>query len=446
MLNLAKSGNAAMPIPSQPMQECSGGVTTRSWSPERTVKTHECGSVNDAIDSLSCAETNAQKHGIKSLRDNITDYDSKSKWRDSRQRFKQQCVAYAAEATWQQQAVFGWKCDSSRTLILLEHQRDVLQRVNSLAPFICCACHKQWAIHKKHLPQVACRAERLGIPFNVLSAATRWNDVIENQIFCAFAPNACRVLPHLFLKLIENTPIPVRHAAQFGLSGVGNFKHAFSVLDPELFHHRAAFLSVFWARAPIMRLRMPGLRSSAFGFSNSQQRSWVMIMTPKRIIFSRKSCVLAFRFKTCNSFITTSQIICGTVNRRAAYTARYFSSCSWRRHKKVNGVKSVEHPLYHNEQCRSIPSQARQEWRDGVTTRAWSPERTVKPHERPARKGRYSLSCRATYRSADKEPRDNTTDQTLAINPQDVISAASFDIKQAACAVTVSGLEQIQNS
>ena len=36
--------------------------------------------------------------------------------------------------------------------------------------------------------------------------------------------------------------------------------------------------------------------------------------------------------------------------------------------------------------------------------------------------------------------------QTLQINPQDVISASSFDIKQAACAVTVSGLEQIQNS
>ena len=36
--------------------------------------------------------------------------------------------------------------------------------------------------------------------------------------------------------------------------------------------------------------------------------------------------------------------------------------------------------------------------------------------------------------------------QTLQVAPQDVISAASFDIKQAACAVTVSGLEQIQNS
>lgn len=36
--------------------------------------------------------------------------------------------------------------------------------------------------------------------------------------------------------------------------------------------------------------------------------------------------------------------------------------------------------------------------------------------------------------------------QTLNVNPQDTISAASFDVKQAACAVTVSGLEQIQNS
>lgn len=36
--------------------------------------------------------------------------------------------------------------------------------------------------------------------------------------------------------------------------------------------------------------------------------------------------------------------------------------------------------------------------------------------------------------------------ETLQINPQDVISASQWDIKQAACAVTVSGLEMIQNS
>ena len=55
----------------------------------------------------------------------------------------------------------------------------------------------------------------------------------------------------------------------------------------------------------------------------------------------------------------------------------------------------------------AIPSQALQECNEGVTTRSWSPERTVKAHERATRKGRYSLSCRVTYRSADKEPHDN---------------------------------------
>lgn len=36
--------------------------------------------------------------------------------------------------------------------------------------------------------------------------------------------------------------------------------------------------------------------------------------------------------------------------------------------------------------------------------------------------------------------------EVLRIDPQDVISASQWDIKQAACAVTVSGLEMIQNS
>lgn len=36
--------------------------------------------------------------------------------------------------------------------------------------------------------------------------------------------------------------------------------------------------------------------------------------------------------------------------------------------------------------------------------------------------------------------------QTLATAAQDVISASNWTIKQAACAVTISGLEQIQNS
>ena len=36
--------------------------------------------------------------------------------------------------------------------------------------------------------------------------------------------------------------------------------------------------------------------------------------------------------------------------------------------------------------------------------------------------------------------------ETLPIAAQDVVSAAQYDIKQAACPVTISGLEQLQNA
>lgn len=41
---------------------------------------------------------------------------------------------------------------------------------------------------------------------------------------------------------------------------------------------------------------------------------------------------------------------------------------------------------------------------------------------------------------------DNKTDDLLNIQPSDVITAAEYDIKQAAVAVSISGLEQLQNS
>lgn len=53
-----------------------------------------------------------------------------------------------------------------------------------------------------------------------------------------------------------------------------------------------------------------------------------------------------------------------------------------------------------NPQQWAIRSQASQEWVEGSTTRAWSPDRTVKPHERATRKGRDSLNSQATERSA----------------------------------------------
>ncbi len=67
-----------MPIPSQPMQECSGGVTTSAWSPARTVKRHECVRAQGFLrskDSLNLPELKGEKCGIKSLHDNKIDHD-----------------------------------------------------------------------------------------------------------------------------------------------------------------------------------------------------------------------------------------------------------------------------------------------------------------------------------------------------------------------------------
>tara|TARA_R110000868_G_scaffold3223_10_gene21236 strand:- start:1053 stop:1847 length:795 start_codon:yes stop_codon:yes gene_type:complete len=72
-----------------------------------------------------------------------------------------------------------------------------------------------------------------------------------------------------------------------------------------------------------------------------------------------------------------------------------------------NRVKSVEPLMLAVMLAWAIPSQAAQECVEGVTTRSWSPERTVKAHELATRKGRDSLSCKVICRSADKEPHDN---------------------------------------
>lgn len=73
----------------------------------------------------------------------------------------------------------------------------------------------------------------------------------------------------------------------------------------------------------------------------------------------------------------------------------------------------------------------------------------VKRHEPPARKGRDSLSCTVTCRSADKEPHDNKSDSDwdiLNIAQSDVITAAEYQWRQVAINVVASGRELRINS
>lgn len=48
--------------------------------------------------------------------------------------------------------------------------------------------------------------------------------------------------------------------------------------------------------------------------------------------------------------------------------------------------------------------------------------------------------------AGSKRPRDNNTDEPVSVAAQELFTAAEFAIKQAACAVTISGLELLQNS
>ncbi len=170
-------------------------------------------------------------------------------------------------------------------------------------------------------------------------------------------------------------------------------------------------------------------------------------------------------------------------------------------------VGDVKQRELREKRATPIRSQGDQEWSQGSETRAWSPDRTVKPHERAApikgdeivrpvrlnaQKQEIKNSCDnkvTTIQSRSGELADNFTNnnallrrvkakgnvkpfsggnvilqeiaytdsttinansysgyEILNITPNSPISAAQFSITQYAAAVTMSGLEMLQNS
>ena len=75
-----------------------------------------------------------------------------------------------------------------------------------------------------------------------------------------------------------------------------------------------------------------------------------------------------------------------------------------------------------------ISSRASEESEEGSTTRAWSPNWTVKPHEYATREGRYSLNYGETHRSVDKEPHDNKLNSVPYSGKLDALS--QWDVKR----------------
>lgn len=270
--------------------------------------------------------------------------------------------------------------------------------------------------------------------------------MVELNMFSRSAPCAGFIGPCATLFGGEIPSITARHAGGFCNGGGVGLEHDISIDAPSFFEGGAHFCAMFWRRTPSTRPTFAARSARSDGVPDPLSRPFVVDFAPEGIAFSAERDSFALLGTTGIEAVVSGKVMGGSVNKLSTHDALDVSSGFWRCHIDENGVNSVETPLYDNVLNGAIPSEAAQECAERVTTRPWSPERTVKAHERAARKGRDSLSHAVTHGSADKEPCDNNTDEVLNIAPQDVISASSWDIKQAACAVTVSGLEMIQNA
>lgn len=114
---------------------------------------------------------------------------------------------------------------------------------------------------------------------------------------------------------------------------------------------------------------------------------------------------LLLNFRNAHNFLTFPNIIQGNWKE-----TKNCVNC-WKPLRANAATASLETVSANAENAKdwAISSQASQGCGEGSTTRAWSPERTVKPQECATRKGRYSLVLLETSRSADKEPHDNKT-------------------------------------
>lgn len=253
-----------------------------------------------------------------------------------------------------------------------------------------------------------------------------------------------------------------RGAVAFGLGDTGD--HLVSVEKPSLPESGGNLRLLFRGVLPA------GRRSGAFWATKVALAHGIACglrryMAPSRIAGAGKKLALAFGLSA--SLVNASQY-------ETASTVELLPANSAFEHRAVHAVGtrtwtwthavSIEKPGELGETLNFINGtlyQTLSQYRaepllksaEGVTTSAWSLTResgtAVKRHEPPARKGRDSLSCKATCRSVDKEPRDNTTDSdwdTLNIAASDVISSAEYQWRQIALNVVSSGRELRINS
>lgn len=303
----------------------------------------------------------------------------------------------------------------------------------------------------RHFPQIARATKGLAILTPIPAAAADCNNVVENEIGSAIAPFAFSIFPISSLSWRKILTIPSRLAREFCFQVRVACQHFVSIFSPHLFTSGLNFRSCF--RRMFKALGWAGLLwgISSAAFANTNSRSLVVSLAPERISFTHEFLLFTVGVSAGDALISTSEISSLFVNLGAADTARdALSSFIVWHGNAYNGVNSRNNSSvsYRGIGVNLEPIQARKPQGPG----AWQVQRLggEDNNNPPTSAPRESDDIVwAAWRHADaghKQARDNIIDEVLDISPSDVFTAAEYNIKQAAVGVSISGLEQLQNS
>jgi hypothetical protein len=177
-----------------------------------------------------------------------------------------------------------------------------------------------------------------------------------------------------------------------------------------------------------------------------------VILSPKWVVAASSVCAFALGI-TAGNALGSPNVSSATIAQVAANHAgdRLAGLYIWHGFQVNNWVNSGKHPTLPVEGIGVNPEPSRAcndsnvaRGAEGATTRVCG--NNTDPTSAQRESDDIVWTAWQHAEAVHKQFRDNTIDEVLNIQPSDVFTAAEFPIRQAAVAVSISGLEMLQNS
>lgn len=277
--------------------------------------------------------------------------------------------------------------------------------------------------------------------------------MVENKLLGRGAPLALRALPKLALNFGEVSAVAQLFSG-FRLS-LQKGQHLISVDKPSLLERRCHPGSHLWRVLEAFRgSGSLAVRSCTMSRLDSFDGFRRVRFSPKWII--RTAHAGAFAFTLSAGFADAASNVGGSSVEIFAtdHALAYLSGADvWHKLQQLNRVNSWEHSKVSVEDIgvNHEPSRACSNLRivrgaEGATTRACGNNTGLTSARRHGFGDDIVWTAWQHAEAVHKQIRDNTIDEVLNIQPSDVFTAAEFPFRQAAVAVSISGLEMLQNS